>query len=209
MEWALRAKGKLVSWNEEKAFGFISPLAGGTDIFIHISAFANRKVSPSLNEIVTYTPSKGKDGKPCAKNAIFPSHKVNLNQTHNSVKNKFSIYLACIFLAIITLACLLKGFSREIVITYWILSIVTFTFYAIDKNKAKKGKWRTQESTLHMLSIVGGWPGAALAQQFLRHKSQKTSFRFSFWCTVIANLTVLSYWFNDDIRYFINPLLGI
>lgn len=205
----MRAKGKLVSWNEEKAFGFISPLAGGAEIFIHISAFTSRNYIPSLNEIVTYTPSKGKDGKPCAKNAIFPSNQGKINKVNNARKNHFSIYLSSLFLLSITIAWLIQSFPQDIVIAYWALSFVTFMLYAIDKQKAKRGKWRTQESTLHILSIAGGWPGAALAQQFLRHKSQKSSFRFSFWCTVIVNLAVLSYWFNDDIRYFINPIIGI
>ena len=43
--------------------------------------------------------------------------------------------------------------------------------------KAQLGAWRTQESTLHMLALTGGWPGAALAQQIFRHKSSKKTFR--------------------------------
>lgn len=169
----MRAKGKLISWNDERAFGFISPLAGGADIFIHISAFSNRNFTPSLNAIVTYTPSKGKDGKPCAKNVIFSGNKASINQTKCSEKNQFSIYLASLFLVSITFTFLFISFSQGIVIAYWLMSLVTFTLYAVDKNKSIKGKWRIQESTLHIFSIFGGWPGAALAQQILRHKSQK------------------------------------
>ena len=55
------------------------------------------------------------------------------------------------------------------------------------------GKWRTAESTLHILSLLGGWPGAALAQSFLRHKSKKLSFRVTYWITVIVNCGAL-YW---------------
>jgi len=60
--------------------------------------------------------------------------------------------------------------------------------YAVDKSAAKKGIWRTQESTLHLLSLTGGWPGALVAQQKLRHKSKKESFRLVFWATVVLNL---------------------
>ena len=59
--------------------------------------------------------------------------------------------------------------------------------YAVDKSAARKGAWRTQESTLHLLSLAGGWPGALVAQQKLRHKSRKQSFRFVFWVTVLLN----------------------
>jgi uncharacterized membrane protein YsdA (DUF1294 family) len=65
--------------------------------------------------------------------------------------------------------------------------------YVKDKNAAELGIWRTSESTLHTWSLLGGWPGAALAQSFLRHKSKKVSFRITYWVTVIANCCFL-YW---------------
>jgi len=66
--------------------------------------------------------------------------------------------------------------------------------YSKDKSAAEWGTWRTSESTLHTLSLLGGWPGAALAQSFLRHKSKKVSFRITYWITVILNCGCL-YWF--------------
>jgi uncharacterized membrane protein YsdA (DUF1294 family) len=63
-----------------------------------------------------------------------------------------------------------------------------FVTYAIDKFAAKSGGWRTKETTLLMLGLVGGWPGAMLAQQFLRHKSIKASFPAAFWTTVFINV---------------------
>jgi len=68
--------------------------------------------------------------------------------------------------------------------------------YALDKSAAKKGAWRTQESTLHLLSLAGGWPGALIAQQKLRHKSKKQSFRFVFWVTVIMNCSAFFWLFT-------------
>jgi uncharacterized membrane protein YsdA (DUF1294 family) len=65
---------------------------------------------------------------------------------------------------------------------------VTFIAYAIDKTAAARGSRRTPESTLHMLSFFGGWPGAILAQQLLRHKSSKREFRQVFWGTVTLNV---------------------
>jgi len=62
---------------------------------------------------------------------------------------------------------------------------------AFSKSAARKGAWRTQESTLHLLSLVGGWPGALVAQQKLRHKSKKQSFRFVF-CGGILGRTKLA-----------------
>jgi len=71
---------------------------------------------------------------------------------------------------------------------YLAVSLITYLVYAFDKTAAKDGAWRTKESTLHGLSLVGGWPGAVIAQQTLRHKSSKQSFRFIFWITVILNV---------------------
>ena len=59
--------------------------------------------------------------------------------------------------------------------------------YAVDKSAAKRGERRASEGSLHLLSIAGGWPGAIIAQQTLRHKSKKESFRFVFWMTVVLN----------------------
>jgi uncharacterized membrane protein YsdA (DUF1294 family) len=46
------------------------------------------------------------------------------------------------------------------------------------------------EARLHLLALVGGWPGGLLAQQFLRHKSVKPSFRQAFWITVALNVLI-------------------
>jgi len=73
------------------------------------------------------------------------------------------------------------------------MSVAAFIIYAKDKNAAEWGEWRTSESTLHILSLLGGWPGAKIAQSFLRHKSKKISFRVIYWVTVAANCGAL-YW---------------
>ena len=38
------------------------------------------------------------------------------------------------------------------------------------------------------LGFVGGWPGAIVAQQVLRHKTAKRTFRIRFWLSVAANI---------------------
>jgi uncharacterized membrane protein YsdA (DUF1294 family) len=65
--------------------------------------------------------------------------------------------------------------------------------YAFDKSKAVKGEWRTQESTLHLFSLLGGWPGAWIAQVSFSHKINKTSFMVAFFFCVLVNLAVLTW----------------
>ena len=74
---------------------------------------------------------------------------------------------------------------------YAAMSLITFIVYAIDKSAAKAHRWRTSEATLHLMALAGGWPGALLAQQWLRHKSAKQAFRVVFWMTVVLNVTGL------------------
>lgn len=76
---------------------------------------------------------------------------------------------------------------------YLVASAVCFGVYAIDKSAARAGRWRTSESTLLLLGLACGWPGAALAQQWLRHKSSKPSFRARFWATVAFNAGAFAY----------------
>ena len=71
-------------------------------------------------------------------------------------------------------------------------SILCFIVYAVDKSAAHAGRRRVSESTLLLLGLIGGWPGAIVAQQTLRHKTQKTSFRKAFWVTVFANVVVFA-----------------
>jgi uncharacterized membrane protein YsdA (DUF1294 family) len=94
-----------------------------------------------------------------------------------------------------------------ILVLYIIVSLITFIAYAIDKKAARNGRWRTQESTLHLFSFFGGWPGAIFAQQLLRHKSRKQEFRFVFWVTVLLNVGVFA-WFHtpdgaNDLQFWI------
>jgi len=75
-----------------------------------------------------------------------------------------------------------------IVAFYAVISMLAYITYAIDKKAAINNRRRVSEKTLHLLGVVGGWPGAFLAQQRLRHKTQKTAFQVTFWLTVIVNL---------------------
>jgi uncharacterized membrane protein YsdA (DUF1294 family) len=78
--------------------------------------------------------------------------------------------------------------SPMVALAYLAASVLAFAAYAVDKSAAIGGRWRTPEPTLHMLGLVGGWPGALLAQQLLRHKTSKQSFLLGYWATVLLNV---------------------
>jgi uncharacterized membrane protein YsdA (DUF1294 family) len=73
---------------------------------------------------------------------------------------------------------------------YGAASLLCFILYAIDKRAARRGQRRMPERTLLLWGLACGWPGALLAQRWLRHKSSKASFLFKFWPTVLLNLGV-------------------
>jgi len=75
---------------------------------------------------------------------------------------------------------------------YLVASILCVVVYAADKSAARGARRRVPEKTLLGLGLVGGWPGAIVAQQTLRHKTQKVSFRRAFWASVVVNLIVFA-----------------
>ncbi len=102
----------------------------------------------------------------------------------------------------------MNGTAFSIFGWYLIISLLAFIVYAKDKAAAKKGSWRIPESTLHLLSLLGGWSGALIAQQTLRHKSKKESFRFVFWTTVLLNCGAFALLFipevSVEVQYWID-----
>ncbi|HMW70703.1 MAG TPA: DUF1294 domain-containing protein [Cellvibrionaceae bacterium] len=71
------------------------------------------------------------------------------------------------------------------------MSAIAYSLYAWDKRAAQASRWRISERNLHLVALLGGWPGAIFAQQRLRHKSQKLSFRVIFYSTVLINVALL------------------
>ena len=188
----MRAKGKITTWNSDKGFGFITPNIGRKQVFVHIKAFSHRKKQDETNNTVSYIVSDDKDGRVCA-NKVRRAGDMR-SQGWGLVNRSKSIIAVLLFFIIVATSALTGKTPLLILYLYLAVSLVTFAIYAMDKSAAKKGAWRTQESTLHFLSLAGGWPGAMVAQQKLRHKSKKKYFRIIFWITVLLNIGIFYWW---------------
>lgn len=98
-------------------------------------------------------------------------------------------YLVLAVFALLYLAAtVLVQLPLLVAAVYGVMSITCFAVYAIDKRAARAKAWRTPEKTLWLLGLLCGWPGALLAQQWLRHKTAKRSFQVVFWMTVVVNM---------------------
>jgi len=191
-----RYQGKITSWKDEQGFGFITPNGGGATVFVHIKSFSRRGARPDIDSIVTYELTTNDKGQPRAENVAFARER---NARPASTPTPAStLTIAAVFLALIALLVFTGKLPGFVFGLYLGLSAVAFLVYAFDKSAARNHRQRTPETTLHLLGLMGGWPGALVARQVLHHKSKKESFREAFRLTVVANccglLLLLSPW---------------
>ncbi|MEZ9997037.1 DUF1294 domain-containing protein [Vibrio lentus] len=99
-----------------------------------------------------------------------------------------SIQIAITYLVLVAVSVLFAESSKVLLAWYLVIGSVTFVVYAKDKRAAINGNWRVPEKTLHIFSVAGGWLGALIAQDKLRHKTQKQPFRAIYWLTVVINV---------------------
>ena len=106
----------------------------------------------------------------------------------------------------------ISGFAKKLPLwvlgIYLLASTCTLIAYKLDKTAAKHSHRRTPEKTLHILALIGGWPGAIIGQKLFRHKSKKLSFQVTFWATIILNCAALAWMLSMDGLGFIESTIG-
>lgn len=75
-----------------------------------------------------------------------------------------------------------------ILAVYLLASVVTFIAYGLDKRAARLSRRRIPERRLHCCELLGGWPGAWLAQRTFRHKTVDPAFRRVFLAIVFLHI---------------------
>ncbi len=189
---AARHTGVLAEWSDERGFGFVE--AGGRRTFVHISAFDPAGGRPQSGDFVQFEVGSAPDGRPCAVRAArvyaSPGHAGHRPARRGAID--WVAFLPVLAVAAyLWLAVALLGAALWYPLAHLVLSVLAYLLYAGDKRAAVAGTWRTPERTLLLASLLGGWPGAVVAQQVLRHKNRKTSFQVAFWLAVAANLIAL------------------
>jgi uncharacterized membrane protein YsdA (DUF1294 family)/cold shock CspA family protein len=172
--------GRIIEWDAKKGFGFLHD--GTHRIFIHSRDFAEHRKVPASGDTVTFVVGEDFTGRTCAKQAVITSSTSRLLK-----KQWFALLLLLIAPALALHRLSFRFDALLLILTAAVLSGATYFMYWWDKHKARTGGWRTAETTLHLLELIGGWPGAFFAQRRLRHKSSKISFLVVFWLIVAAH----------------------
>ena len=200
-----KQQGQIKKWQEDKGFGFIETEAG-EQVFFHVSEFKARR-RPTLGEAVVFSIGQDNQGRKQAKQVqelgfvqqqmaqknqqIRQRNQKRSAQADFEAGQKKRLFVGVGFYMVLILLAVMDKLSWLVVGWYIALGLITYLMYAKDKAAAQSGDWRTPESTLHLLSTLGGWVGAMVAQTYLRHKSQKADFRMTYYLTVLINMAGL------------------
>jgi uncharacterized membrane protein YsdA (DUF1294 family)/cold shock CspA family protein len=167
--------GTIVEWVDDKGYGWVK--SGDKRYFTHIKDFETCQRRPIAGETVRFIQGIDAKGRMCAKSIAF---------VKSGGRVEFGTWLLLALLLALPLFALLwmpvpwwQGAGAMLVV-----SAITYGMYAHDKARAISSGWRVKESALHLAELLGGWPGALLAQRRLRHKCSKGSYQFVFWCIV-------------------------
>jgi uncharacterized membrane protein YsdA (DUF1294 family)/cold shock CspA family protein len=179
----MHRQGTITSWKDEQGYGFITSSGSDEQVFFHISSLSDRRRRPVGRETVAYEVTTDDKGRTRAVNVTFIGNSSALPRR----PGQKSLAVPVLFLIFVAASVLLGNLPFVVLALYLAASAVSFILYARDKAAAARGQWRVAEDTLHLLSLLGGWPGALVAQNVLRHKSKKASFQLVFVATVILN----------------------
>lgn len=201
----MRFEGKIQSWNDERGFGFIAPSQGGQEIFVHIKAFASDAGRPVVGLPISFEIELGPQGKKRAKSVQLMRAGIRKESRRMQSSARWTplrILIIPLFVLVYLVVAQIWAVKPVVMLIYFCASVVTFVAYALDKSAAIRHQWRTSESTLHGLSLLCGWPGALVAQQALRHKTSKESFRRTYWATVLLNIGGFVAWHSPWLTAF-------
>ena len=126
----MRQTGKIISWKTDKGFGFIAPLAGGKEIFVHIKAFGRDNSAPKIGTLVSYEEVLDAQGRVRAERAM-------INAGHTPGPAAKALALASAFLLLLTGMTVYGAIPLLLLYCYLGMTVLTFTAYAVDKSAAQ------------------------------------------------------------------------
>jgi uncharacterized membrane protein YsdA (DUF1294 family)/cold shock CspA family protein len=190
----MRYQGKITSWKDDQGFGFVTQNGGSEKVFLHIKSFSSRARRPVEGDLITYELAIDERHRFRAASARFVGSRAA--SAASAGTGSLGSIFAVMFCSFLVLTSLLGRLPLAVLGAYLAASAIAFVAYALDKSAAQKNRWRISERTLHLFGLIGGWPGALLAQKTLRHKSKKKEFQTVFWATAALNCCALGWIFT-------------
>lgn len=207
----MRMAGRITGWNDERGYGFVTPHDGGPPAFVHVKAFQFGSRRPVDGDLISYEVSRDAGGRSRASSVRFAGQRIEaapprVRRSTSSLRHIPRLWLGLLGLLAIGAAAVLGWLPVVVALAYFMLSFVSYLVYWRDKDAAGAKDGRVPENTLHMLDLLGGWPGALIAQQQFRHKTVKASFQAIFWITVLLNVAGVAFAVRFDA---VQKLMGI
>ena len=190
-----RVVGILSEWNDERGFGFVLPESEGQRAFAHVSEFP-RGPRPTAGCRVSYVVSQDERGRARARDIRYVGRAPA--EPSQDQRATAAVVAALGFLGFVGGAVVVLESTVLILLGYVIVSFASWAMYRADKTAAQNYTWRTSESTLHAVDVLGGWPGGLVARHQFRHKTRKQPFRTVFWLTVVLNCAALAWLLTTD-----------
>lgn len=196
----MRDQGRLVEWFDEKGYGFIQPEDASKDrVFLHIKDFSRPGPRPIVGCALEYVVQLDGQGRCKARQVTYlkaaqtrkQSSRAQPSASHASPRLQGMQILSVAYIVVLAGLVLAGKLQGMILLFISIINVMTYWMYAQDKEAAQQNNRRVPENTLHLLSFLGGWPAAWLAQQRLRHKTQKQPFRQIYFCTIGFNILLI------------------
>lgn len=190
----MRLKGRVREWRDDKGFGFIEPMLPGPPVFVHINSFVRPGRRPKVGDLLVFEIGRDPNGRTRAQRVDFSlASKAPSPVRPTSTRRPWAIPAAVLVLIAVGIAGAIGKIPLLVAGLYFGMSVVAYVLYAWDKVSARGGRWRTQESTLLLAGLLGGWPGSLIAQESLRHKTAKASFQAAFWGSTVINIVALGW----------------
>jgi uncharacterized membrane protein YsdA (DUF1294 family)/cold shock CspA family protein len=216
----MKRQGQLVRWESARGFGFIRSPDIPADVFVHLRDFVDRGIAPQVGMALQFEEIHvgGKGPRAVAVQALgatlrrpagaprptqAPGRRQASAERERARRREAAptpssalpfLMLAAGYAAVLGYGVSMGRIPAIALGGLLLASLLTFFVYGFDKHAAETGRWRTQESTLHLLSLIGGWPGAWCAQRMFRHKVRKASFMTVYWATVLAHIAAVAAW---------------
>lgn len=205
----MQLSGTVVFWRDDKGFGFVVCEQTAQKLFFHINDNSGTE-RPQNGDLLQFDLQQDKRGRdiaapwrisqtqraatdvtaaaPVTTNTFAANHSALSTAGDIHYANQIALWFRLSFLFAVIMALLFGRLLYVLPLLYLEASLFTYWLYKTDKEAAiaRHGNRLTEES-LQLFSLIGGWPGAYIAQQQLAHKRSKLSFRREFGLVILGN----------------------